>query len=268
MRAQEPKLIATESGAISSPDAAPRAPTLEEFGLTTTLVERLPKAFFAYFFDETQQRQHNRVAVGSVVYAVIFVALFWYSNQSIKFGLIVALAFPFLGLMAAFIAIAGRAERAIWPLINPVWDRYRHFLDANALYATQLAAYRVRLAKRKEDYWRSLSGLDFEVELGGLFRRMGYNVEQTPYTGDGGVDLLLRKNGRLTVVQCKAHKKRIPIGVARQLYASMMDFKADDAIIASFEGVTKPVAEYIAARSISTLSLSEIIAIHIASEEK
>jgi restriction system protein len=88
---------------------------------------------------------------------------------------------------------------------------------------------------------------------------MGYDVSHTPRTGDGGVDLLARKNGRLTVVQCKAHNKRIPIGVARELAASMSDFKASDAIIACYEGVTKPVEEYIKGKRISVLALPQIV---------
>ena len=39
----------------------------------------------------------------------------------------------------------------------------------------------------------------------------------------------------LTVIQCKAHAKRIPTNVIRELSAAMADFKANDAIIACFE---------------------------------
>jgi len=88
---------------------------------------------------------------------------------------------------------------------------------------------------------------------------MGYNVNFTPRTGDGGVDLFLRKDGKLTVVQCKAHNKRIPIGVARELSASMKDFQADNAIIACFEGVTQPVSEYIKNKPITVLKLGDIV---------
>ena len=90
---------------------------------------------------------------------------------------------------------------------------------------------------------------------------MGYDVKITSITGDGGVDLILRKDGILTVVQCKAHNKRIPIGVARELRSSMLDFKADNAIIACFEGATKPVTEYIKDKAITVLDLNSILAL-------
>jgi hypothetical protein len=61
------------------------------------------------------------------------------------------------------------------------------------------------------------------------------------------------------VVQCKAHKGRIPIGVARELCASMADFGAHDAIIACFEGVTQPVIKYIMNKPIQVLDLGDIV---------
>jgi len=105
-----------------------------------------------------------------------------------------------------------------------------------------------------------LSGVEFERELGKLFSLTGYAVSHTSSTADGGVDLLLRKDGKLTVVQCKAHKKPISISVARELFASMMDFKADNAIIACFEGVTKPVGDYIKTKRITVMTVNDIIA--------
>jgi hypothetical protein len=80
-------------------------------------------------------------------------------------------------------------------------------------------------------------------------------------TGDGGVDLILRKSDRITVVQCKAHGKKIPIGVARELIASMQDFNAHDAIIACLEGVTKPVQQYIATKPIRVIDVHGILSL-------
>ncbi|MEO7206592.1 MAG: restriction endonuclease [Steroidobacteraceae bacterium] len=59
--------------------------------------------------------------------------------------------------------------------------------------------------------------------------------------------------------QCKAHNKRVPIGTMRELSASLVDFKANDAILACFEGVTKPVIEYIKGKNIRVLSVHDIV---------
>ena len=71
--------------------------------------------------------------------------------------------------------------------------------------------------------------------------------------------MMLRRSGGLTVVQCKAHAKKIPIGVARELAASMADFKADDAIIACFEGVTRPVMVYVREKSMNVITITQIV---------
>lgn len=51
---------------------------------------------------------------------------------------------------------------------------------------------------------RSLSWQEFETLIGEAFRRQGYTVSHTPAgPHDGGVDLVLTKNGERTLVQCK-----------------------------------------------------------------
>jgi hypothetical protein len=163
--------------------------------------------------------------------------------------------------------ILGVLEKKLYLAFNEPYARYSNYQAALAAYQIKLAAFEPHqreleayLAKKRVEYWRSLSGAAFELELGGLFSRMGYAVTYTPSTSDGGVDFCLQKNGKLTIVQCKARNKRISISVARELSACIMDFQADHAIIACFEGVTKPVAEYIKNKPISVLTLGEIMA--------
>ncbi len=60
----------------------------------------------------------------------------------------------------------------------------------------KLVAMMVQQQKR-EEYWESLDGIQFEQELGELFRARGYSVKSTPTSGDQGVDLILAKNGKL-----------------------------------------------------------------------
>jgi restriction system protein len=61
---------------------------------------------------------------------------------------------------------------------------------------------------------RELSWAQFEQLVGEAFRRQGYVVEETGQGGpDGGVDLLLRKDGLTHLVQCKQWRAR-QVGVA------------------------------------------------------
>ena len=53
------------------------------------------------------------------------------------------------------------------------------------------------------DSIRALSWRDFELLLAEAFRRRGYSVLDTGGGADGGIDLILSKNGQETVVQAK-----------------------------------------------------------------
>ncbi len=82
---------------------------------------------------------------------------------------------------------------------------------------------------------RVLSWQDFEMLIGEAFRRDGYTVEECGGSApDGGIDLILRKDGKKAVVQCK-HWRAMQVGVkpVRELYGIMTAEGADEAIIVS-----------------------------------
>lgn len=125
--------------------------------------------------------------------------------------------------------------------------------DERAKQAALLAEQR-----RREQYWKSLGGIEFEQELGKLYRARGYNVKSTPVSGDQGVDLILTKNGETTVVQCKAHKRPASPAVVRELYGSMHAFGADNAILACTGGFSVSVKDFARGKPIELISAREI----------
>jgi len=80
---------------------------------------------------------------------------------------------------------------------------------------------------------RDLPWKRFEDVLAEAYRRRGYQVEEMLGSGaDGGVDLLLCKNGNVVVVQCKRWRgKPVPVQVVRELYGVMIDQRASAAKI-------------------------------------
>lgn len=70
---------------------------------------------------------------------------------------------------------------------------------------------------------RNMSWRDFELLVGEAFRMRGYAVTETGGGGaDGGVDLKLKKNSELWLVQCKQWKAyKVPVTVVRELYGVM-----------------------------------------------
>ncbi|NLO90597.1 MAG: restriction endonuclease, partial [Elusimicrobia bacterium] len=75
------------------------------------------------------------------------------------------------------------------------------------------------------DAIQAMSWQDFEVLISEYYKRLGYAVEETGGGGpDGGVDLILRRDGEKTLVQCKHWKAyRIGVSVVRELYGVMAD---------------------------------------------
>ena len=68
---------------------------------------------------------------------------------------------------------------------------------------TQLLAGQTGLDSLRAMDWR-----EFELLVGEAFRRRGYAVEETGMGGaDGGIDLILSKDGRRELVQCKQWRK-------------------------------------------------------------
>ena len=64
---------------------------------------------------------------------------------------------------------------------------------------------------------------EFEILVGEAFRRRGYTVTETGGGGaDGGVDLVLRKDGEKFLVQCKQWKAyKVGVSTIRELYGVM-----------------------------------------------
>lgn len=138
--------------------------------------------------------------------------------------------------------------KLIWPVKHPKQDAFMRYASACEEY--------LRLQK---SFWTSLSGAEFESQLAEIYRRHGYEVEPTKATGDGGVDLILRKASRTGIVQCKQWAQPAGIPVLRELIGSLVAFRADYAVLACTGGFTRPAITFAQSHSIELLSLNEIL---------
>ena len=80
---------------------------------------------------------------------------------------------------------------------------------------------------------RNATWKDFEFLVAEAYRRHGYRVEYSLGQGaDGGVDLVLRKEGRTSLVQCKQWKAfSVGVPVIREMFGLLTAEQADEAII-------------------------------------
>jgi hypothetical protein len=92
-----------------------------------------------------------------------------------------------------------------------------------------------------------LDPIEFEAVVGGLLEKMGFHVQGSPRSGDGGVDLLAIDptpitGGRL-VVQCK-HTDVVGSPVIRDLYGAMQHHGASKGILVTSGRITVDAREW------------------------
>ena len=83
------------------------------------------------------------------------------------------------------------------------------------------------------DFILALSWREFEELVAEAYRRHGYRVVENAHPGpDGGVDIRLRKDGALHLVQCKNwRRRRIGVRVVREIYGVLAAENARQAVV-------------------------------------
>jgi hypothetical protein len=148
-------------------------------------------------------------ALGSLVFLLmawlIWQGLFWFQSHPL-----VVTAFLISALALGLLAVCGFFY---WTFhLPPPGSRWRHPRRADlARYYDQRGTLQ-RL--------QAMDPVAFERHIGQLFELEGYRVDYTPRSGDGGVDLLLRRPGRsrrapgsgLALAQCKRYAPQHSVG--------------------------------------------------------
>jgi restriction system protein len=96
------------------------------------------------------------------------------------------------------------------------------------------------------DTIRKLDWVAFERLIGEFYRRQGYRVEVTGSdTGDGGVDVRLRRDEKTTLVQCK-HWKARSVGVkpVRELLGVVTSENSHHGIVVTSGSFTEEATEF------------------------
>ena len=104
-----------------------------------------------------------------------------------------------------------------------------------------------------------MSGVEFESQVAWLFRAEGWTVTLTGTTGDGGADLVMTRDLKKIVVQCKAHVAPQGSPVLRDLLGTKQDFNADGAILCALSGVTPAAKDFADRNEISILTLGDLV---------
>ncbi len=113
---------------------------------------------------------------------------------------------------------------------------------------------------------RAISWREFEMLVGEVFRRQGYAVEETGLGGaDGGVDLILRKHGATTLVQCKQWKRQnVDVRTVREMFGLLAHHGADAIKVVAVGGYTPDAMRFAQGKPIELLHGEALLALILA----
>ncbi|WP_245679947.1 restriction endonuclease [Aquimonas voraii] len=113
------------------------------------------------------------------------------------------------------------------------------------------------------DSLRAMSWRDLERLVSEAYRRMGYQVDETGQGGaDGGIDLVLRRNGQMTLVQCKHWRtQRVGAPVVREQFGLLTHHRAAAVIIVTTGDFTPEAKSFAEGKAIELIAGPELLAL-------
>lgn len=149
----------------------------------------------------------------------------------------------------------GSLSLAVWVLAGACW--------AAALVSFLGRGKRRRMleAQRSLADIKALSWREFEQLVGEAFRRQGYVVLETGQGGaDGGVDLLLQRDDKKRLVQCKQWKQwKVGVNVVREQFGLLTHHGAERAIIVSVGEFTPEARRFVEGKPIDLVNGADLV---------
>lgn len=110
---------------------------------------------------------------------------------------------------------------------------------------------------------RNLSWKEFEWLVGEAYRRQGYAVEEFLGGGaDGGVDLILRKNGGSWLVQCKQWRTQaVGAPVIREIFGLVAHHRANGAMVITSGRFTREARSFAEGKTLELIGGPRLLAL-------
>ena len=137
------------------------------------------------------------------------------------------------------------------------------FLVFTAVLSAYLAWRKGELVDRQTSInsIKSISWKDFEYLVAEAYRRQGYSVQENTGGGaDGGIDLVLKKDGRTTLVQCKNWKTQsVGVSTIRELFGVVTAEDASEGIVACSGHFTKDAIAFAEGKPLTLVDGSKLV---------
>ena len=187
------------------------------------------------------------IVLGMLAYAAVRHGLPWYFGKvsnPVMHGLGRELTTP------AFAPLAWMALAVFW-------------IAALVSFIRQLLRRRLLRAQTGPASLAAMSWRQFEMLVGEAFRRQGYRVEETGGDGaDGGIDLILRRDGATTLVQCKQWRtRRVSVMVVREMFGLLVHHGAAAVKIVTLGDYTPDALRFAQGKPIELIHGDALLAI-------
>lgn len=248
-----------------------KKPELKDFGLTEELLD-LNKKQREKYYDKLEEHCESvkKIKIAIIVISLIITFIVFIVNCANGFenedaGITLGI-FAFWDTTVVFYCFQS-LDASTWDVRESKKDEIKAktmnlSIDAAVeKYNKAVRDYEWYLKKCSIDFWNSLDGFEFEKEIAKLYRKQGYDATVTSATGDGGVDIILRKNGERIAVQCKHHAKPVGPNDVRALQGVVAAQNYSKGIFVSLNGYTSSVYYEVRSGSvkIELLELNDIL---------
>ncbi len=161
-----------------------------------------------------------------------------------------------------FSSHGGALTQGLGASLGPLFAPFAWLVLALCWMAALASFLGARRRRRLLDTCNTLENLasgswhEFELLVGEAFRRQGYAVEETGLGGpDGGIDLILRKQGRKVLVQCKQwNRRQVGVSVVREMAGLLAHHGASAVKIVGIGTFTRDAEAFAAGKPIELVS--------------
>src|SRR5712664_3867008 len=152
-----------------------------------------------------------------------------------------------------------RAEQLRWCKL--IEEREKIDRDADALRQTE-AKHLSQIVPSLTEL-RRLTPQQFEDAIAKMFKRLGYEVEQTPYSHDHGRDGILRKNAEKLLYECKRYGANSVSGRPdlQILHSAMISDEASSGLFITTGSFTRDAIEFAQTHFIDPIDGTKLIKI-------
>lgn len=236
-------------------------PEMADFGLTEGIEERLK---FADELSVSEEKSNRKIFASAITLIVICAIVYVFKQmnetthpENYLNGQLINTA---LGWWGGILTIGGLfGGFALWGWVFDVKPKQTFEHTQYKRYKDQLSYFNHWQRKQDKNHWNKMTGHGFEQAVANLFRDIGFTAQVSKRGGDGGIDIVLQKQGRKIAVQCKRYKSSVGPHVIRDLWGTMHALGFDEGCIVTTTGFTKGVVDFARGKSIYLIDLTDIL---------